>query len=41
VARCVAAGMIESPIMPHAESLSIMETMDELRRQWGVRYPFE
>jgi predicted dehydrogenase len=41
VARCVAAGLIESPIMPHAESLSIMETMDELRRQWGVRYPFE
>jgi predicted dehydrogenase len=41
VARCVAAGLIESPIMPHAESLAIMETMDELRSQWGVRYPFE
>ena len=41
VARGVANGWIESPLMTHAESLSIMETMDTLRSQWGVRYPFE
>jgi predicted dehydrogenase len=41
VARAVANGWIESPLMTHAESLSIMETMDTLRAQWGVRYPFE
>jgi len=41
VARGVANGWIESPLMTHAESLAIMETMDTLRAQWGVRYPFE
>ena len=41
VARGVANGWIESPLMTHAESLTIMETMDTLRAQWGVRYPFE
>ncbi len=41
VARCVRAGLIESPGMPHAESLEMMELMDALRADWGVRYPFE
>lgn len=41
VARCIAAGLIESPIMPLDETLAIVETMDELRAQWGVRYPSE
>ncbi len=41
VARCLAAGLTESPIMPLAESLAIQRSMDELRRQWGLRYPFE
>ncbi|MBP5322506.1 MAG: Gfo/Idh/MocA family oxidoreductase [Bacteroidaceae bacterium] len=30
---------VESPDMPHAEILAIMEMMDELRNQWGVKYP--
>jgi predicted dehydrogenase len=41
VARCVSGGVRESPLMPHAETLSIMATMDEIRRQVGVRYPGE
>jgi predicted dehydrogenase len=41
VALGVSKGAIESPLMTHAESLSIMQTMDSLRAQWGVRYPFE
>ena len=31
----------DSPIMPLDESLSVMRTMDALRRQWGVTYPGE
>ena len=32
-------GLLESPYMPHAETLAIMEIMDGLRRDWGIRYP--
>ena len=39
VARCVRAGLTESPVLPHAEILSIMQTMDEIRRQIGLVYP--
>ncbi|MGC8633241.1 MAG: Gfo/Idh/MocA family protein [Candidatus Limnocylindrales bacterium] len=41
VGRCLAAGLLESPRMPLDESVSIMETLDEIRRQIGLRYPFE
>ena len=41
VFQCVQAHRTESSIMPLDESLSIMGTMDELRRQWGLKYPFE
>ena len=41
VGRCLRAGATESPIMPLDESLAIMTTMDEIRRQIGLRYPFE
>jgi predicted dehydrogenase len=37
----IRAGEIETPFMPHAETLRIMRLMDELRREWGVKYPFE
>ncbi len=40
-ARVVRAGEIESPLMTHAKSQEIMELMDEIRRQIGVRYPTE
>jgi predicted dehydrogenase len=39
--RSVRAGAIESPRMPHAETLAIVGCLDALRRQIGVRYPFE
>jgi predicted dehydrogenase len=41
VERCVRAGKVESLFLPHSESLEIMQTMDELRRQWGLVYPGE
>ena len=41
VMRCLREGKLESDIMPLDESLSIMETMDKLRAQWGLKYPME
>jgi len=41
VGRCIAEGKKESDIMGLDETISIMETMDEIRRQVGLRYPFE
>lgn len=41
VVRCLQAGLTESLVMPPAESLSIMQTMDRLRASWGLRYPDE
>ncbi len=39
--RCIEQGLLESPMMPHAETLSIMKQMDELRKEWGVVYPMD
>lgn len=39
VARCLRAGLLESPVMPLAETLAIMRTLDSCRAQWGLRYP--
>jgi predicted dehydrogenase len=36
VARCVAEGLHESPGMPLDESVDILRTFDEIRRQTGV-----
>jgi len=41
VARCVRAGKIESEGLPHAETLAIMQTLDAVRAQWGLKYPME
>ena len=41
VVRCLAAGKTESDVVPLDESISMMETMDELRAQWGLKYPME
>ncbi|MCU1539026.1 MAG: oxidoreductase domain protein [Humibacillus sp.] len=40
-ARCLVAGERESPLMTHATTLRVMDTMDEVRRQVGVTYPGE
>lgn len=34
-------GRCEPKEMPHAETLALMEHMDKLRANWGIRYPFE
>jgi len=36
VARCLRAGLLESPVMPLDESVSIMETMDAVLAQSGL-----
>jgi predicted dehydrogenase len=41
VVRCLRAGEIESPFVPHEDTIGILETIDEARRQLGVRYPVE
>ena len=35
----IAAGLLEPPQMPHAETLYLMHLMDRLRTEWGVPYP--
>ena len=39
--RCIRAGLCESPVMPHSESLATLAWMDRLRSSLGVRYPGE
>ncbi len=39
VNRCLREGRKESPLMLLDETLEIMETMDEIRRQIGMHYP--
>lgn len=38
VQRCWRAGLLESPLMTHADTLALMGVMDEARRQIGLRY---
>lgn len=39
--RCLREGLKESPILPLDETVAIVDTMDQLRALWGVRYPME
>lgn len=39
--ECIEAKKTESDIMPLYTTLSIMQTMDTLRSQWGLKYDFE
>jgi predicted dehydrogenase len=41
VARCVAAGLTESPRMPWSDTLEVMGILDQARAQLGVVYPGE
>jgi dihydrodiol dehydrogenase / D-xylose 1-dehydrogenase (NADP) len=38
---CLREGKLESKIMPLDETLSVMKTLDQIRAQWGLRYPME
>ena len=37
----IASGSIECPQMPHSEILRVMHIMDDIRTQWGLKYPGE
>jgi len=39
--RMVRNAEIESPLLTHKMSIEIMKTLDEIRNQIGLRYPFE
>lgn len=39
--EAIEKGWLESPFMPHKETIRIMEQMDSLRKDWGVIYPWE
>ncbi len=39
--QCLREGKTESAVMPLDETLELMETMDEIRGQWGLKYPME
>ena len=39
VGECLRKGLIESPVMTHADSLLIMETLDRIRAAAGIHYP--
>jgi len=39
--RCLRSGAIESPVMPLDETVSIIETLDRVRADWGLRFPGE
>ncbi|MEO6885918.1 MAG: Gfo/Idh/MocA family oxidoreductase [Jatrophihabitantaceae bacterium] len=38
VGRCLRAGLTESPLLPLDDTLAIMRTLDEIRRQIGLDY---
>jgi hypothetical protein len=41
VERCLRAGLLESPLIPHADTLAILEILDDARAAVGVVYPGE
>jgi predicted dehydrogenase len=38
-ARCIRAGLQESPLMPWGETVQMMQLLDEARQQLGLHYP--
>jgi predicted dehydrogenase len=41
VMNCLHAGKLESDVMPLDETLAIMQALDRIRAQWGLKYPME
>lgn len=39
--RAIEEGRCECPEMPHSETVFVMELLDRLRSQWGLKYPCE
>ena len=40
-ADCIRKGLLECPSMPHRDTIRMLELMDHLRAQMGIRYPCE
>jgi predicted dehydrogenase len=41
VDHCLRAGLLESPLIPHADTIAILEVLDAARATLGVTYPSE
>ncbi len=41
VMDCIKNGKTESEIMPLDESLEIAKTLEQLRKSWNFKFPFE
>lgn len=41
VERCLRQGLLQSPLVPHADTIAILEVIDQARAELGVRYPGE
>jgi predicted dehydrogenase len=39
VNECLAKGLTESPVMTHADTLTLMEILDTIRMKAGIKYP--
>ena len=39
--RCLRTGAIESPLLPLDDTVAVIETLDRVRADWGLRYPGE
>jgi predicted dehydrogenase len=39
--ECLEKGLKESPLITHRQSLDIITTCDRIRKQWGLKFPFE
>ena len=39
--KAIRSHQLECQEMPHSETLRVIRLMDELRREWGIDYPFE
>lgn len=38
---CLRRGLTQSPLVTHAMTRDVLDMCDEIRRQWGMVYPFE
>lgn len=41
VNECLRKGLTESPVMTHADTLMLMETLDRIRKSCDIRYPVD
>ena len=41
VNECLRKGLLESPVITHAMTRDVLRMCDDIRKQWGLVYPFE